>query len=166
MAQLKDTLITGDLRVTGDVYASRVFNAVWNDYAEYRIIKEDMAAPYGKVFVENGDDSVSLATKRLQPGAMICSDTFGQIIGQNSHAIPIGVAGRVLAYPLEPREQYGFFIGQPVCSGPNGTVSIMTRDEVEKYPEAIIGYVSAIPDYDFWGSGNIKVDGRIWIKIK
>jgi len=53
-----------------------------------------------------------------------------------------------------------------VCSAPNGTVDIMSRDEIITYPDCIIGYVSEIPDYEEWGSGNIKVDGRIWIKIK
>ena len=111
--------------------------------------------------IENGDDSVSVSTKRLQPGSMICSDTFGFSIGETDECkCPIAVAGRVLAYPLEPREQYNFFIGQAVCSGPNGTVSI------KEYPEAVVGYISAVPQYEEWGTGKVKVDGRIWIKVK
>lgn len=117
--------------------------------------------------VENGDDSVSISTKRLQPGALICSDTYGFAIGETDECkCPIAVAGRVLAYPLEPREEYNFFIGQAVCSGPNGTVSIMTKNEVKEYPECVVGYISAVPKYETWGSGNVKVDGRIWIKVK
>lgn len=150
----------------GYLYARRVYNAVWNDYAEYRLLKEDIETPYGKVLIENGDDSVSVSTKRLQPGAMICSDTFGHCMGEEEHSAPISVAGRVLAYPLEPREQYHFFIGQAVCSGPNGTVSIMTKDEVKEYPECVVGYISAVPQYEEWGQNKIKVDGRIWIKVK
>ena len=38
--------------------------------------------------------------------------------------------------------------GYPVCSGPNGTVSIMTEEEEEKYPSRIIGTVSEIPTYE------------------
>jgi len=149
----------------GYVYATRVYNAVWNDYAEYREY-HDGETPYGRVVCENGDDTVSLSQKRLQPGAMICSDTFGNCMGNENNGIPVAVAGRVLAYPLEPRETFGFFIGQAVCAGPNGTVSIMSKEEVKEYPEAVIGYVSAVPQYETWGSGNIKVDGRIWIKVK
>ena len=148
----------------GNLYATKVYNAVWNDYAEYRTYL-DGETPYGRVVCENGDDSVSLSTKRLQPGAMLCSDTFGQIMGDES-GIPIAVAGRVLAYPLENRETYNFFIGQAVCSGPNGTVSIMTKDEVKEYPEAIVGYISAVPNYEEWSADNIKVNGRVWIKVK
>ena len=150
---------------SGNLYASAVYNAVWNDYAEYRTYK-DGETPYGKVVCENGDDTVSLSSKRLQPGAMICSDTFGHCMGDEQNGIPIAVAGRVLAYPLEPREEYNFFIGQAVCSGPNGTVSIMTKDEVKEYPECVVGYISAVPKYETWGTGNVKVDGRVWIKVK
>jgi len=53
-----------------------------------------------------------------------------------------------------------------VCSAPNGTVDIMTREEIKEYPDCIIGIVSEIPEYDTWGSDNIKVNNRIWIKIK
>lgn len=69
-------------------------------------------------------------------------------MGEEEHSAPISVAGRVLAYSLEPREQYNFFIGQAVCSGPNGTVSIMTKDEVKEYPECVVGYISAVPQYE------------------
>lgn len=151
---------------TGSLVATKVYNAVWNDYAEFRTFKDNDKIPYGQVVCENGDDSVSVSKKRLQPGAMICSDTYGTCMGEVEDGIPIAVAGRVLVYPLEPREEYNFFIGQAVCSGPNGTVSIMTKDEVKEYPECVVGYVSAVPQYDIWGTGKIKVDGRVWIKIK
>jgi hypothetical protein len=42
----------------------------------------------------------------------------------------------------------------------------MTREEIKEYPDRIIGHVSEIPNYEYWGTGNVKVDNRIWIKIK
>jgi hypothetical protein len=42
----------------------------------------------------------------------------------------------------------------------------MTRREIETYPDAIIGIVSEIPDYEEWGQDNVKVNGRIWIKVR
>ena len=42
----------------------------------------------------------------------------------------------------------------------------MTREEVCKYPDRIVGTVSEIPEYETWGTGNVKVDGRIWIKVR
>jgi hypothetical protein len=70
-----------------------------------------------------------------------------------------------LAYPAEDR--YSYPLGAAVCSGPNGTVSLMTREEIKEYPERIIGTVSEIPEYDEWGTEQkIKVNNRIWIRIK
>lgn len=147
---------------TGKVTANSVYGAVWNDYAEYRqaSIKEP-----GRCVVEKGDDTLELSTARLLPGANIVSDTFGFAIGETKDcATPIAVSGRVLAYPYEPRDQ--FKAGDAVCSGPNGTVSIMTREEIKEYPERIIGTVSSVPAYEKWGSGDVQVNGRIWIKVK
>lgn len=147
----------------GKFVATSVYGAVWNDYAEYRATKEEIEA--GRVVIENGDDTLSLATDRLMPGANIVSDTFGFAIGETENSkTPLAVSGRALAYPYEDRDSYK--PGDPVCSGPNGTVSKMTREEVMMYPDRILGTVSAIPNYENWGSGNVAVNGRIWIKVK
>lgn len=139
----------------------QLFGAVWNDFAEYRKSNEEQP---GRVICENGDGTLSLSHKRLQPGAMIISDTFGYAIGETDECkIPVAVAGRVLAYTYE--DWWTFEPGEAVCSGPNGTVSKMTRREIKKYPERIIGTVSELPTYEVWGN-NIKVDNRIWIKVK
>ena len=112
--------------------------------------------------VENGDDTLSVSTERLMLGGNIVSDTYGMLIGETDKAkTPIALCGRVLAYPFEDKEEY--YPGAPVCTGPNGTVSLMSKDEVLHYPECIIGYVSAIPNYEEWNGK--KVNGRIWIKV-
>lgn len=140
-----------------------LFGAAWNDYAEYR--KSNCKIP-GKCIIEVGDDTLKLSTKRLQPGAEIISDTFGLAIGETEECkTPIAVSGRVLAYPYEPLEKFRENIGKPVCSGPNGTVSIMTDEEYQKFGYCAIGTISAVPDYEVWGSGNVKVNGRVWIKV-
>lgn len=152
------TTLTG----SATIQAGAVYGAVWNDYAEYRETKEEIEA--GRVVVENGDDTLSLATERLMPGANVVSDTFGFAIGEtDTSKTPLAVSGRALVYPYEDRNSYK--PGDPVCSGPNGTVSKMTRKEVMQYPDRMIGTVSAIPDYETWGTGNVEVNGRIWIKI-
>ena len=144
--------------------------AAWNDYAEFR--KDNGGEKYtqvpGRCVKENGDGSLSLTTKRLERGCEIISDTFGMAIGQDAdHNVPIAVSGRVLAYTFEERDIYTAYIGYPVCSGPNGTVSIMTEEEEEKYPSRIIGTVSEVPTYETWGSNNqVKVNGRVWIRIR
>lgn len=147
----------------GTIIKSLDKKGVWatagNDFAEFRLGEEVEA---GRVVCENGDGTVSCSHKRLQPGASIVSDTYGSAIGQNKNSIPLAVAGRVLAYPYE--DWWTFEPGEAVCAGPNGTVSKMSRREMRKYPERIIGTVSELPTYEKWN--DIPVNGRIWIKIK
>lgn len=143
-----------------------VYNAVWNDYAEYRlsITQEPGYAitPYGKK-----------TTQRLEAGVRIISDTYGFSVGGDSDSInaaPVGLAGRVLAYPYRNKSEYK--IGDVVCSAPNGMIDIMTREEIKEYPDRIIGIVNEIPNYDIWepsridGNKIIHTNGRIWIDIK
>ena len=76
----------------------------------------------------------------------------------------MAVAGRVLAYCEGNRADY--HAGDTVCAGPNGKVMKMTREEIREWPDRIIGIVSEIPEYEVWGTGNVPVNGRIWIKVK
>lgn len=155
--------IESNMYVNGTITANKVYGAVWNDYAEFRI--SDCLEP-GRVVCENGNDTLSISTKRLQPGANVISDTYGFSIGETDEAkCPIAVSGRVLAYGYENRELFRKNIGHPVCAGPNGTVSIMTDEEYKNYGYCAIGTISAVPDYEEWGTGKVKVDNRIWIKI-
>ncbi len=157
--------VTGTLQYNENVYISGnvMYGACWNDYAEYRI--SDCQEP-GRVICENGDDTLSLATERLQPAGNVISDTFGFVIGETEQAkTPVAVSGRVLAYPYESREEFKKNIGRPVCSGPNGTVSIMTDEEYRNKGYCAIGTISAVPDYEEWGAGKVKVNGRVWIKV-
>ena len=155
----------GNTKKDGDngvLVATKVRGAVFNDYAEYR---ESLVKEPGRCVIETGYGDLELSTKRLQLGGNIISDTFGFSIGETNKAeTPIAVCGRVLAYPYENR--YKFTAGAAVCSGPNGTVSLMTREEIREWPDAIIGYVSEIPEYKEWGPDKIQVNNRIWIKVK
>ena len=168
-AKLNQTQQTGALIVEGGVVvkenlkANKVYGSVWNDYAEYRQTHHKVRP--GQCVYEKGDGSLAISYERMMPGANIVSDTFGFAIGEtNECKTPLAVSGRVLAYPYESKETYN--PGDAVCSGPNGTISKMTRAEIRDYPERIVGTVSEIPTYEVWGSGNIKVNGRIWIKVK
>lgn len=148
---------------TGVLRGNKLWGAVWNDYAECRDV--DTIEP-GKCVIEVGDDTLITSTERMMPGANITSDTFGFAIGETEQAkTPIAVSGRVLAYPYESREEFKKNIGRPVCSGPNGTVSIMTDEEYRNKGYCAIGTISAVPDYEEWGTGKVKVNGRVWIKV-
>lgn len=104
-------------------------------------------------------------TEKFQACDGIVSDTFGFAIGETDECkTPLAVAGRVLAYFHGNREDYQS--GDTVCAGPEGKVMKMTREEIKEYPDRIIGIVSEIPEYETWGSGNVEVNGRIWIKVR
>ena len=142
--------------------AVKVFNAVFNDYAECRTTID---LEPGRVVIDQDDGSLACASERLQPGAQVISDTYGNLMGETETAkTPIAVAGRVLVYTYQPRENY--HAGMAVCSAPSGTVDIMTREEIKEYPDCIVGIVSEIPTYETWGTDKVKVNNRIWIKVK
>ena len=82
-------------------------------------------------------------------GCRVISDTWGMLIGESEEAkTPVAICGRVLAYPYQAIGNY--HAGDCVCSAPNGTVDIMTRDEIKEWPDRIIGVVNEIPDYEIW----------------
>ena len=148
------------------IHGDKIYGAVYNDYAEYR---ETDVEDFGYVLTENGDDTLSKTTERLQHFAGISSDTWGFSQGETEKAkTPIAVAGRVLAYPYQDRNNYK--PGDCVCAAPGGLVDIMTREEVINYPDRIVGTVSCVPNYEEWGGGPdrgpVKIDGRIWIKVR
>lgn len=169
---------SGTLTVYTNLSATKIYNAVWNDFAEYR---ESDIYEGGRVLVSNGSGKLVLSTERLQPAAHVISDTFGCSVGQSDTAkTPMGVAGRVLAYTYQDRNNYK--VGDAVCAAPNGTIDIMTREEIIQYPDRIIGIVDEIPNYEIWhqvstqydGNGNygghheaeVEVKNRIWIYVR
>lgn len=139
-----------------------LMGAAWNDYAECR---EGERVEPGMCVIEAGDDTLKLSDKYAFGASYIVSDTYGMAIGETDKArIPIAVSGRVLAYTEEGRDLYTDHIGDPVCSGPNGKIMLMDQYDVERYPYAIIGVVSSVPNYQRWNG--VEVDGRVWIKVK
>lgn len=158
---------TGGLNYHNSVYVDHssgvLMGAAWNDYAEYREVKTEIEP--GRIVIETGNGDLVLSQERLAPAPNVVSDTFGFAIGQTAICnTPIAVAGRALVFPFEDREN--FKAGAAVCAGPNGTASLMTREEIREYPDRILGIVSEIPNYETWGETNIPVNNRIWIKIK
>lgn len=137
-----------------------LMGAAWNDYAEYRAYEGQEPKP-GRVVCETGKDTVSLSQERLQAAPSVVSDTFGFVIGDKKNTVPVSVAGKVLVYPNEDLNSYG--VGDAFCSGPDGTVSKMSRQEIINYPDRILGYFVGIPEEDTFNG--VAVNGRFWIKV-
>ena len=156
------------ITAAGNITGAKVYNAVWNDYAECRQAYTDEP---GYCVTETKNGVMAKTWERLQPGCKMISDTFGTCMGETDEAkTPIAVAGRVLAYPCRDISEY--HLGDAVCSAPDGKIDIMTREEIREYPERIVGTVSEIPSYDVWYGGTkedpqkIPVNGRIWIYVR
>ena len=139
-----------------------LYGAVWNDYAEYRDQNEPLTA--GHITYCDDDGKLKYTTERLQKFEGVVSDTFGFAIGETDECkTPLAVSGRALVY-CDPEDH--FHSGDCVCAGPDGKAYRMTREEIAMYPDRIVGVVSEIPTYEHWGTGNVEVNGRIWIKVK
>lgn len=137
-----------------------LMGAAWNDYAEYRKFEGDEPQP-GRVVCETGHDTVALSQERLQAAPAVVSDTYGFIIGEKDGTVPVSIGGKVLVYGNEDINSYS--VGDAFCSGPNGTVSKMSRQEIVNYPDRILGYFVGIPEEDTFNG--VAVNGRFWIKV-
>lgn len=139
-----------------------LYGAAWNDYAEYRRLEEGTIEA-GRVVTESGKDSVMYTRERLEYAPSIISDTYGIVIGEDIEGmVPLAIGGKVLAYPYEDRDSYK--VGDVLCSGPHGTVSRMTREEIKEYPDRILGYYIGTPkEKEF---NDVSVNGRIWVRIR
>lgn len=156
-------VIAGGLGVGGDIRASNIYGAVWNDYAEFR--ECPIPVELGRVVIEDNTDSVWCCDRRLSKSALVSSDTFGMAIGnQSKSSIAIAVAGRALVWTDKNKKH--FKPGDVVCSGTYGTVSKMKWYEKILFPDRIIGIVSCVPTYTTWGEGNVEVKDRIWIRVR
>lgn len=158
-------VVSGGVGVDGDIYANRVFGAVWNDYAERRIVEEETVLP-GQVACETGNDTLALSTRRMQPLGYVITDTYGMEIGRREYkAQPVGVSGRVLVRVEGDRTSYQ--VGDALCAAPGGVACKMTPQEAAANPQALLGYVCSVPDYESWGNDEyaVQVDGRIWMRI-
>lgn len=146
--------------------APSVEGAVFNDYAEYRALKDPIESyEPGYCMTCNRDGKLFRTSSRMQHCEGITSDTFGFSIGRTDEAtVPLAVAGRVLVYTSEDPSTY--YTGQAVCASRGGRVSKMTDSEIAQNPDRIVGIVSEVPTYETWGTNNIKVNGRIWITVK
>lgn len=127
------------------------------DYAEkaFSTIEESGRCVYMDI-----DGILKPTTQRLQSNCYIISNTAGLCIGEEGN-VEVSLTGYVFAYPHKNKEAY--HIGDCVCSAPEGTIDIMTRQEIQDYPDKIVGIVTALPSEK---QMNFKSNDRIWIKIK
>jgi len=139
---------------------SRVYNAVWNDYADYITLEGPIPVIPGRVYVYDGHLH-KMASSYAEMGVLgICSDTYSFIAGHkdNEHQIPIAVSGFVLAYVDRVYPS-----GTPLTSAPDGGLTEMSLETKMKYPERLLATFYKEEINKTWYG--IEVNGRHWVKV-
>jgi hypothetical protein len=150
------------LNVGGDIMATKVYNAVWNDYADWFDVGHGIEIVPGKVYVLSKNGTVFQSSQYNQKGIIgIVSDTYGNSVGikEGQIQLPISIAGYVLAYVEEEYEP-----GTPLTSYKKGSLIKMNRRDVILYPERIIATYLRKEKSVLWN--NIEVKNRHWVKVK
>jgi len=153
-----DPVSTTRLNYDGYFYATRVYNAVYNDIADFQTLDDELV--YGKCYYDT-NYGAKICDKRCQKGIMgIASDTFGQSCGIDStkEQVSISIAGWVLAYVDKEYE-----IGTPLTNDDNGNLTEISREEKLYFPERIIATYKKKERKVLWNG--VVVDNRDWVKI-
>jgi len=147
----------------GYLYANRVYNAYFNDIADFqKVIGQQIP---GKCYYDTIDGAL-VCTSRCQKSVIgILSDTYGIAAGyrpDDSYA-PIAIAGWVLAFVdgvCDP--------GDVLTSNSNGNLVKMTREEKLEYSERIVAIYKKPEFAEFWGTESVQllVNGRHWVKVR
>jgi hypothetical protein len=153
---------TAGTTVGGAFSARKVWNAVWNDYADFQKLDDKLIA--GKCYVET-KTGAKIAVERCQMGlAGIATDTFGMAVGQgvNPTEVPLAVAGWVLAYVDKE-----YASGTALTCDAQGNLTEMSLEEKRSFPERIMAiYKRPEPNKEFGDEvTKIAVNGRHWVKV-
>lgn len=108
-ANVKQLAVNGDITATGDITGARVFNAVYNDYAEWFERGDD--AEVGHIIAldeTSAQERYVKATNKSKVIVGICTGNYAHIIGGEYNDnyetynlkkfIPVSLAGRVPVY--------------------------------------------------------------------
>lgn len=148
----------------GHLMAEKVWNSVWNDYADFQLLKDDKYIP-GKCYIDT-IEGATLPNDRCQLSVIgIASDTFAQAVGKISkmNQVPIAVSGWVLAYVDKE-----YPCGTPLTNDADGNLTEMTLDEKRNFPERLIAIYKKKEECKTFGTKAMKiiVDNRHWVKVK
>lgn len=100
IANVKQLAVNEDITATGDITGARVFNAVYNDYAEWFERGEETEAGDIIALSEGNNELYKKATCKDKVIVGVHSEEFAHIIGGNGDGndekafIPIGLVGR------------------------------------------------------------------------
>ena len=136
---------SGNVTATGTFTATRVYNAVYNDYAECfantNLIYNEVLH---RIVEIDDNECVRLASKNSYRVIGVVSDNYGHLLGgteedvQNSNKIPVGLAGTLYVYTLDEIDTKN--IGKLVCADNNGYATLAEKDCEGTIVGKIIGF--------------------------
>lgn len=135
---------TTRLNYDGYFYATKVFNAVFNDYAECFETEVNFNDCKNRI-VEIKNDKVYISSPESKSVIGVVSDSYGFILYgseeeiQNGEKVPIGMAGTLMvdSEDIVDEEHMNKFI----CSGENGKARVIPEGEAYKYEGKIVGKI-------------------------
>ena len=146
----------------GYFYATKIFNALWNDIADFVEAPKDLPIEYGRVYVRTPDYTVAKSSEYMEMGILgIASDTYGFGVGQKKdvNQIPIAIGGFVLAYVDKH-----YAPGTPLTSSADGGLREISHSDKLEYPERVLATFDRPEPTENWNG--LVVDGRCWVKIR
>lgn len=155
--------IKGSAYINGNVTGAKVYNAVWNDVADFQLLNDELV--YGKCYYDT-IEGARICNQRCQLSAIgIASDTFGVGVGEGNAGleVPIAIGGWVLAYVDKDYEP-----GTPLTNDEHGNLTEMTLEEKRNYPERLLAIYKKPELKESFGDANIQIEvnGRHWVKVK
>lgn len=135
---------TTRLNYDGYFYATKVFNAVFNDYAECFETEVNFNDCKNRI-VEIKNDKVYISSPESKSVIGVVSDSYGFILYgseeeiQTGEKVPIGMAGTLMvdSEDVVDEEHMNKFI----CSGENGKARVIPDGEAYKYEGKIVGKI-------------------------
>jgi hypothetical protein len=148
---------------TGALTATKVYNAVYNDIADYLELDEELTSiEYGRVYVRTKTGETRLSNAVAEKGIIgVTTDTYGYGLGKKdigNKELPICVGGFTLAFCDQDYEP-----GTALTCGPNGILVEMPLKLKRNYPERLIATYYKTPTTSEWNG--IQVNGRKLVKV-
>ncbi|MFN3697142.1 MAG: hypothetical protein ACK4VO_06855 [Pseudobdellovibrio sp.] len=150
--------------ITGEFQAIKVWNAVWNDIADFQKLDDQLV--YGKCYFDTLSGA-KICTQKCQKSVIgIASDTFGFGVGSGNsdtkNEVPIAVAGWTLAFVDQEYEP-----GTALTNDQQGNLTKMSIIEKLFYPERMIAIYKRKETKSEFGTSDkrISVNGRHWVKV-
>jgi hypothetical protein len=153
------------LNFDGHLYATKVFNAVWNDVADFQDVADEKIP--GKCYFDTLSGA-KICNEECQKAVIgILSDTYGFGLGQvnNAKKAPFVIAGWALAC-VDSEQTYE--TGDVLMNDSNGNLVKMSEEMKRLYPERIVATYKKPEAAKYFGPGAeaVKVNGRHWVKIR